>query len=50
MPRFAANLSLMYQEHDFLERFGAAAKDGFRGAEPQGADGLLPLPDRRRRG
>ena len=33
MPKFAANLSMMYQEHDFLERFGAAAKDGFRGIE-----------------
>ncbi len=33
MPRFAANLSMMYQEHDFLDRFGAAAKDGFKGVE-----------------
>jgi len=33
MPRFAANLSMMYQEHTFLERFGAAAKDGFKGVE-----------------
>lgn len=33
MPRFAANLSMMYQEHAFLERFGAAAKDGFKGVE-----------------
>ena len=33
MPRFAANLSMMYQEHDFLNRFGAAAKDGFNGVE-----------------
>ena len=33
MPRFAANLSMMYQEHAFLERFGAAAKDGFQGVE-----------------
>ncbi len=33
MPKFAANLSMMYQEHNFLERFGAAAKDGFRGVE-----------------
>ena len=33
MPRFAANLSMMYQEHDFLNRFGAAAKDGFQGVE-----------------
>jgi 2-dehydrotetronate isomerase len=33
MPKFAANLSMMYQEHPFLERFGAAARDGFRGVE-----------------
>jgi 2-dehydrotetronate isomerase len=33
MPRFAANLSLMYNEHPFLERFAAAAADGFTGAE-----------------
>ena len=33
MPKFAANLSMMYQEHDFLDRFGAAARDGFRGVE-----------------
>ena len=33
MPRFAANLSMMYQEHAFLDRFGAAANDGFKGVE-----------------
>lgn len=33
MPRFAANLSMMYTEVPFLERFGAAAKDGFKGVE-----------------
>ena len=33
MPRFAANLSMMYQAHPFLERFAAAAKDGFAGIE-----------------
>jgi hydroxypyruvate isomerase len=33
MPQFAANLSMMYQEHDFLDRFAAAAKDGFKGVE-----------------
>jgi len=33
MPKFAANLSMMYQEHDFLDRFAAAAKDGFKGVE-----------------
>jgi len=33
MPKFAANLSMMYPEHDFLGRFAAAAKDGFKGVE-----------------
>ncbi len=33
MPRFAANLSMMYQEYPFLDRFGAAARDGFKGVE-----------------
>jgi hydroxypyruvate isomerase len=33
MPRFAANLSMMYQEHPFLDRFGAAARDGFAAVE-----------------
>jgi hydroxypyruvate isomerase len=33
MPRFAANLSLLYNEHAFLDRFAAAAADGFLGVE-----------------
>ena len=33
MPRFAANLSMMYQETGFLDRFAAAARDGFRAVE-----------------
>lgn len=33
MPRFAANLSMLYAEHDFLDRFAAAARDGFAGVE-----------------
>jgi hydroxypyruvate isomerase len=33
VPNFAANLSMMFQEVDFLDRFGAAAKAGFRGVE-----------------
>jgi hydroxypyruvate isomerase len=33
MPKFAANLSMMYQEHHFLERFGAAARDDFKTGE-----------------
>ena len=33
MPRFAANLTMMFNEVDFLERFEAAAKAGFKGVE-----------------
>jgi hydroxypyruvate isomerase len=33
MPKFAANLSMMFNEVPFLERFGAAADAGFRGVE-----------------
>ena len=33
MPKFAANLSMLYQEHAFLDRFEAAAKDGFKAVE-----------------
>jgi hydroxypyruvate isomerase len=33
MPRFAANLTMMYGEHPFLDRFEAAARDGFRAVE-----------------
>ncbi|QIL82410.1 hydroxypyruvate isomerase family protein [Diaphorobacter sp. HDW4A] len=33
MPRFAANLSMLYNELDFLDRFAAAAADGFQGVE-----------------
>lgn len=33
MPRFAANLSMMFQEHEFLDRFAAAAAAGFKGVE-----------------
>jgi len=33
MPNFAANLSMMYNEVDFLDRFAAAAADGFKGVE-----------------
>jgi hydroxypyruvate isomerase len=33
MPRFAANLSMMFTEHDFLDRFQAAANCGFQGVE-----------------
>ena len=33
MPKFNANLSMMFNEVPFLERFGAAAKAGFKGVE-----------------
>jgi hydroxypyruvate isomerase len=33
MPRFAANLSMLYNEHAFLDRFEAAARDGFDAVE-----------------
>lgn len=37
MPRFSANLSMLYPELPFMERFGAAAADGFVAAEYGGA-------------
>lgn len=45
MPRFAANLSMLYPQHDFLDRFAAAAADGFAAVEylfpyDHGAQGL----------
>jgi len=33
MPRFAANLSMMYPDLPFLDRFEAAAQDGFKAVE-----------------
>ena len=33
MPRFAANLTMMFGEVDFLDRFEEAAKAGFEGVE-----------------
>ncbi|PZP55066.1 MAG: hydroxypyruvate isomerase [Azospira oryzae] len=39
MPKFAANLTMMFNEVDFLDRFAAAAKAGFRGVEY-----LFPYP------
>ena len=35
MPKLAANLSLLFTEHGFLERFDAARKAGFRAVEYQ---------------
>ena len=33
MPRFCANLTMLYNEHGFLDRFAAARADGFAGVE-----------------
>jgi hydroxypyruvate isomerase len=33
MPKLCANLSLLYTELDFMDRFAAAAKSGFKGVE-----------------
>lgn len=33
MPRFAANLTMLFNEMDFLARFAAAAQAGFKGVE-----------------
>ena len=39
MPRFAANLTMLFNEVPFMERFAAAAKAGFKGVEY-----LFPYP------
>lgn len=33
MPKFAANLTLLFNEHAFIDRFAAAAGAGFKGVE-----------------
>ncbi|HIC2867849.1 TPA: hydroxypyruvate isomerase, partial [Citrobacter freundii] len=33
MLRFSANLSMLFLEYSFLERFDKAAQSGFRGVE-----------------
>ena len=33
MPQFAANLSMLYPELPFMQRFAAAAQDGFKAVE-----------------
>lgn len=33
MPKFNANLTMLFNEVDFLDRFGAAAQAGFKGVE-----------------
>jgi hydroxypyruvate isomerase len=47
MPRFSANLSMLYPEHPFIERFAAAAADGFRAVEYVGAYDVAPTELRR---
>lgn len=37
MPRFSANLSMLFGEHDFLDRFDTAARAGFKGVEYVGS-------------
>jgi hydroxypyruvate isomerase len=44
MPKFAANLSMLYTELSFLDRFKAAAEAGFTGVEY-----LFPMRSRRNR-
>ena len=39
MPKFAANLTMLFTEYDFLDRFERAAKAGFKGVEY-----LFPYP------
>jgi 2-dehydrotetronate isomerase len=33
MPRLSANIGILFREHDFLDRFGAAARAGFQAVE-----------------
>ena len=33
MPKLAANLTMLFNEHPFMDRFEAAAKAGFKGVE-----------------
>ena len=33
MPKLAANLTMLFNEVDFLDRFGEAARAGFKGVE-----------------
>ena len=35
MPRFSANLTLLFNEVDFMQRFAAAARSGFKAVEVQ---------------
>lgn len=42
MPKFSANLSMLYGEYSFLDRFAAAASDGFSAVEYLGPYDELP--------
>ncbi len=33
MPKFAANLTMLFNEDPFMDRFEAAAQAGFKGVE-----------------
>jgi hydroxypyruvate isomerase len=48
MPRFAANISTLYGEFEFLDRLGAARADGFLAIEAQGI-GHIALSELHRR-
>ena len=42
MPKFSANLSMLFNEHDFLDRFDAAARAGFKAVEYVGPYEFAP--------
>lgn len=42
MPRFSANISTLFQEHSFLDRFGAARAADFEAVECQFVDDYAP--------
>lgn len=50
MPKFAANLSMLYPELDFLDRFAAAARDGFALLDELGYGGWVGCEYRPREG
>ena len=48
MPRFAANLSMLFTEVPFLDRFERAARTGFDAAAIQELEAAVPAADRSR--
>src|SRR5256712_1730245 len=51
MPKFAANLTMLFTDRPFLERFDAAARNGFRAVEymfpyQEDTDGIARALDR----